>query len=156
MKPFRFRADTLLSLRRRRRDAARIELAQAQQLERQSAEDLASKRAQRDVAENAHAEAIRVGGEVELIERHRNWRVFLDAEVDRSRQRHQEQAERVVRLAEALTVVHRDVRVLERLRERLWRRYLDAVRRQEMKELDEIATLRYARRLTEGGMHRDG
>jgi len=49
----------------------------------------------------------------------------------------------------------RQVKVMERLRDRAWRRHLDGERRREMKELDQLATLQHARRMSEQGVDRE-
>ena len=49
----------------------------------------------------------------------------------------------------------RHVKMMERLRDRAWRRHLDAERQREMKEVDQLATLQFARRKTAQGADRE-
>ena len=57
--------------------------------------------------------------------------------------------------AGALQTANRHVKVMERLRDRARQRYLDAERHSDMKALDELATMQYARRKGQGGADRE-
>jgi len=54
-----------------------------------------------------------------------------------------------------LQIAMRHVKVMERLRDRAWRRHLDAERQREMKDIDQLATLQYARRKADQGADRE-
>ncbi|NOT24530.1 MAG: flagellar export protein FliJ [Acidobacteria bacterium] len=150
MKAFRFRAQAILDLRTRHRDAIQTELAQAERAEHEAsaAVEHADRRLQRAGADGA--DALRAGGPITKFERHRNWIAHLRDEGDRLCRVRQERAAEVSRVRERLRVAHQQVRVLERLRDQMSQRHATAVRHEEMRELDEIATLRFSRQQSQG------
>jgi flagellar export protein FliJ len=156
MKPFRFRGETLLRLREQRRDAAQVQLAEADRRARDAAGDLDRVLARHEDAQAALAHAMRAGGNSTEFQWHRNWIVHLCAERERCREVLKGRTAEVSDAGARLRAAHQQVRVLERLRERMRRRYEADARRQEYREIDALATLQYARRQREGGIGRDG
>src|SRR5262249_1732695 len=73
-------------------------------------------------------------------------------EADLRRQRHDERRRAVDVATAAVKTATRNVRVLERLRDRAWRRYLEQARHEEMKVLNDLATLQHARRIVESSV----
>jgi flagellar protein FliJ len=148
VKPFRFRGERLLAWRRRQADAARAAFVRA----RESARETAA-RSTAGEASVAHAErelraATGAALDVTAIVRHWNWieserkrTAVLSAERDRACR----EAEAAAALLQAAA---RHVKVMERLRERAWQRYLMNERTAEMKAVNERATELYVRRRT--------
>jgi flagellar export protein FliJ len=151
VKTFRFRAARVLDLRRRERDAAQAHLARAREASR-SAED-ALTRAERDHQDALARYREDLIGSIDLdrVERHKNWIVRLQGVVAACQRSHQERLLAAASAADAVRLAHRRVRVLERLRDRTLRRHAEDVRRQETKDIDQLATLGFARRAAEGG-----
>ena len=155
MKAFRFRADILLALRRRQQESVQAALTDAQMIARETAGRLAQASAATQVASDRYAAALRVERDPAVFERHRNWIAGLRLDVQRIEVVLADETLAVMEAADALRRAHQRVRVLERLRERTWQRYALATRRQDMKDIDDIATLQFARRLVQGGHDRD-
>jgi flagellar export protein FliJ len=145
VKAFRFRAQTVLDLRSRHRDLVQAELAQAERAERAAADAAEMAERQAVTAGVDGATALRAGGPVSEFERHRNWIAHLRTGSDRLGRVRHERALAVSEVRERLRIAHQRVRVLERLRDQLWRRHQESARQQEMRDLDEVATLRYSR-----------
>lgn len=151
MKAFRFRARALLDIRRRLRDEIQLALAHAQRAEQAAAAALDDAELRDRSAAVNGAVAVRAGGSVTEFERHRNWITHVRAEVDRLRQVRDERAAEVSTVRGRLRAAHQQVRVLERLRDQMWQRYQESVRRQEMRDMDEAAAVRFARQRSQGG-----
>ncbi len=120
MRPFVFRAQAALDLRRRRDDDARCALAEANAAVSQAEARL---RAAVDGRDRAFAEG--------------QQRVVAGRQDDLTRRRDTAQTAR-----EQATRTHMDLRVLERLKERARRTYDSAVAREEQKAIDWLAVLR--------------
>lgn len=154
MKEFRFRAQAVLDLRSRHRDLVQAELAQAIRAEQAAAEAFegAERRGLRAAVDGA--EAFRAGGPISEFERHRYWIAHLRDETERLRRIRQERTTEVLKARERLRSAHQQVRVLERLRDELRQRHRERVRQQEMRDLDEVATLRFTRQHSQGRSER--
>src|SRR5262245_25401764 len=155
MKAFRFRAETVLDLRRKRRDAAHAALADAERAKAAAEAELARSNEASALADQSYRDALSSGGDAETFERHRNWIARLRADGDRRRAVVDERQRAVHTATAAVQAAHQAVRVVERLKERARRRYDEAVREQGSKEMDHVATRRYVRRFVEGGQTRD-
>ena len=151
MKPFRFRAERLLHLRRQRRDEAQTLVASAERAAHAAAADLARGIDAKRVAAERYVASLRADGDPELFARHRNWIRYLTENVSQLETTANARTDDLSKARAALRLAHQHVRVLERLRERAHARHEAAVREQEMKELDQIATLQHARRFHTGG-----
>jgi len=153
MKSFRFRPEGVLDLRRRRRDVAQAALgAAARALQHAEAEWL-SKIAECDEATEAYRLSLSADGDVTVHERHRNWIVRVRADVEHLRGAVDERRKGVDTAATALRSAHQDVRVLERLKAHQQQRHHELVRQEELKDMNEIASLQYTRRMREGDQH---
>ncbi|MGD9906096.1 MAG: flagellar export protein FliJ [Vicinamibacterales bacterium] len=151
MRPFRFRPAALLELRRRQEDAAREVLTRAQDV--QARADQAVVRAGEAVLEAARAlgRVQRDGATAATLAWHRSWIFRLRHDVDQRRLA----AARAATIVEGASVVVRDAvqrrRVLERLRDRAWRRHRLEADREHAREMDSVATARYFAQRTDAG-----
>lgn len=149
MKKFNFRLATLQRLRENLRDQRRGQLAQAYQAD----EILQEQETQLEQEQAALAATLREAaapGEIEvdrLLADHR-YALLINAQRRHLGQQRQAVAEEIQRRRRLLIEADRDVRVLERLEERLRQRHRDEENRQEIKELDEVAQCRAAREET--------
>jgi flagellar export protein FliJ len=153
MSEFRFRAQAALDLRRKQEDAAAAALALAEAAFRQIAAQQAAAGAERQAALEGQLAQQRVGIEAGTLEWHWNWinglaatseRLGRELEVRRLAVGHAERAWRDAR--------HRRL-VIERMRDRLLRRHQDAQQRKDMKNVDELARLRFV--LPDSSLGRD-
>lgn len=146
MKPFKFRAAAALGLRRERDRDAQRRLALADTVVRSTEAARLRAYAARDGVRADIAGRMRKGVESGLLEWYRNWMLLSERTVVES--------ERVVERARAerhtaqTAAVHarRDLRALETLRDRCWRRYVQAVDRAEQRELDALAVQQFVAR----------
>jgi flagellar export protein FliJ len=93
--------------------------------------------------------------DIGTIVRYRNWIGNQREHAAVCRRQHEDRRAVADQAAGVLQTAMRHVKVMERLRERAWRRHMDAERRQEMKELDQLATLQFARRKSQQGVDRE-
>src|SRR5262245_14831635 len=152
---FRFRGARLLEWRRVQADAARVVFVRATESVREAAARIVDAHARIERADREFRFATEGLSDIGTIVRYRNW-------IDRERQhaavcRRQHDDQRVVadKAAGVLQTAIRQVKVMERLRDRAWRRHQQAERRSEMKELDQLATLPFARRNSAQGADRE-
>lgn len=147
---FRFRMATMLQLRERDRDERRRELAQALEAERRlmlrteeihlEIETLRNEKRNRAAGGEISVERLLNDGRYELI---------LRAEIaNLAKQIEQVRAE-AERRRQALTEADREVKVLEKLRERRREQYREQEDRLDTKRLDELASAAFARRASE-------
>jgi flagellar biosynthesis chaperone FliJ len=145
MKRFHFRPAAVLELSRQRHDAAQGQLARAQQ-ERDKATRL------RDEAVNAASRAeddmtqrLLAGADVETVIRHRNWIAHQRAEAEGRGRAHAARQVEVERATADVRRTRRQMRALERLRDRMWRLHLKEADRHEAVEMDRLALSRFTR-----------
>jgi flagellar export protein FliJ len=151
MARFRFRAAAALDLRQREEHDAGVALGREEARLREIA-------GARDEVERTRAEArrtaatqARTGTDAGTIEWHRNWILGLAMTVARLEQDIEQQAT-VVGLAErAWREARRRRLALERMRDRALRRFEQAEARLEMKDMDELARLRFLAAVADGG-----
>ena len=155
MKSFRFRGARLLEWRGVQADAARVAFVRANESARETAALLAAAEAGCERAAQEYLGAMAAPVDVATLERYRNWIVRQQAQRATSHRSHQERRVVVDAAAGALQTANRHVKVMERLRDRARQRYLDAERHSDMKALDELATMQYARRKGQGGADRE-
>jgi len=155
MKAFRFRGARILEWRRVQADAARVEFVRATESLRAAAARMADADQGCDQAVRELQTAMATPTDVGTLVRYRNWIHKSRGHADACRQLQQEQRVLADAAAGVLQLASRHVKVMERLRDRARRRHLDAERQQEMKELDQLATMQYARRKTEQGADRE-
>ena len=143
MRPFRFRASVVLDLRRKEEDAAQERLVQAQ-----NALDLAEARVRE--AQEATAVAAGTGAALQTagteswrLGWHQSWIRKQRLEVDAYRQATVVSAATVERATTSVGAARQRRRVLERLRDRAWQRHQVETVRQESREMNMAANLRY-------------
>jgi flagellar biosynthesis chaperone FliJ len=143
MRPFRFRAAAALVMRRKLEDAARLQLAAADNA-RRSAEERA-REAAGAVAEAraAAADASTAGAESWRLGWHQSWIARTRIEAEARRRAAAVSAEAATRATAAVQVAHQRRRALERLRDRAWHRYRLEAGRHELQAMNELATLRH-------------
>ena len=147
---FRFRAAAALDVRRTQEDAARLALAKAE-----TERDLARQR-----TDDAKAEVRQDGERLVAVQLAgtESWRVLWHrAWIDRQRRevavRAREADTRAAEAVQAQQAAQEAVkrrRVLERLRDRAFRKHRRAADEQHVREMNELATLRFVAQITEG------
>jgi flagellar export protein FliJ len=143
MLTFRFRAAAALELRRKQETAAAIArsiaesaLSEARALADQAEHD-------RQAAQTAQLERQQQGADGASIDWHRNWITRLSARVDQARTEIETRAAAVRDADQTWRDARRRRLALERMRERAWRRFQQEQQRQELKLINELATLRH-------------
>jgi flagellar export protein FliJ len=153
---FIFRASAALDVRRKQEDAARQALAAAEAMAGQAAARVDE--AVADVrADAARLVALRhAGTEAWQITLHEAWlgqqrRIVAE----RTRDLETRRAEAAAAAGAVIEAATRR-KVVERLRDRAWRRYLRAEHEQHIREMNELATLRFvAQAASDGGTRAD-
>lgn len=150
MTEFRFRLASLMRLRESERDERREALAQAyradqmlQQQQEAVQNDLREN--QRQVQECAAPGPISVE---RLLGRHR-YELILQAQLRQLQRQRQTIAAEIERRRQALVEADRELKILEKLRERHFQEYLFQQQKLELRELDEIALRRTVRQEVE-------
>jgi flagellar export protein FliJ len=146
VKPFSFRPQPALDLRRQQAEAARRALALAETELARADADLDGARARVTEATAAQHSAFAHGADGHLREWHRNWMVGLQRDVADAERRRDERRTDVHAAERRMHAARRALRALERLRERLLRAYQEQARREEQRDLDLLASLQYAAR----------
>lgn len=146
MTQFLFRLESLVRLRESEREQRRIELAEAFQAEailRQQAAQL-----EQDIRElEKRSRVINSPGRVHVdrvLDTHR-YKLMLKSEVMVLGQKETQLQAEIEKRRAALATADRDVRVLEKLRERKRKEHDNAELRRESKQLDEVAVQRWGR-----------
>src|SRR5262249_17143824 len=145
---FRFRGARILEWRRVQADAARVAFVRATESVREAAARGAEADGHNERAAHDHKAAMVRPSEIGTIVGYRNWIEKEREHAAACRRQHDQKRVAADQAAGVLQIAMRRVKVMERLRDRAWRRYLDADRAQEMKALDEFATQRFARRMS--------
>jgi flagellar biosynthesis chaperone FliJ len=149
--PFRFRAAAALDMRRKQEDAARLALAVAENAV------MAATRKARDAADRVSDEgrklvdAQREGTEVWRVQWHRAW---IERQREDAAARAREVSERSREAAAAAAVAREAMkkrRVLERLRDRSWEKFQKDEHDQHVRDMNELATLRFVAQIAEEG-----
>lgn len=155
MRRFHFRAHTVLTLRQREEEAARTALTRARALvERAHARVAGARNAVSDAA-GAFDAAAEAGSPNSLLEWHRSWIARLRADVQQALLAAAAADQASGAAAVLLSRAMQKRRVLERLRDRAWRRYLVARDRAEAVEMDHLATVRFAYQALNAGDNDD-
>lgn len=155
MKPFAFKAQRILDWRRLQADTARGEFLRAAETAREALRVADDADGAVRAASQAADAAFRAATDVMTLERHRIWIGREQRRADGCRRTYRDRQKVADDKAAALQVANRHVKVMERLRERAQRRYQDLERQLEMKALDELATVQFARRRAEQGVERE-
>jgi len=147
---FRFRAAAALDIRRKQEDAARLESAKAE-LARDSALQAADAARQAVISDGERlVNAQAAGLESWRVQWHRAW---IDQQRRHAVARAEEAAVKVQESDAAQKIVQdafKRRRVLERLRDRAARKHRRASEQQHVREMNELATLRFVAQITEG------
>ena len=152
---FRFRGARILEWRRVQADAARVAFVRATESVREAAARVADADDQSDRAAREYRTAMASSNDIGTIVGYRNWIGKQREHAAVCRRQHEERRVVADQAAGVLQTAMRHVKVMERLRDRAWRRHLDAERQREMKELDQLATLQFARRRSAQGADRE-
>ncbi len=148
---FRFRAAAALDLRRKQEDAARLEVARAETAV------IAATHRSRDARAKVGDEGRRLvdlqreGSEAWRVQWQRAW---IEKQRHEAAQRAKELADRTAEATRAAQVAREAMkkrRVLERLRDRAWHRHKRLVHEQHVRDMNELATLRFVAQIAEEG-----
>jgi flagellar export protein FliJ len=143
MAVFRFRAAAALDLRRRQEDAAAAVLGEAEARFHEVSSAFAAAEAARGRALADQAAQASRGIDIATLFWHRNWIIRLQATVDDVRVQLRARAATVDEARRAWQMARRRRLVLERLRDRALRRFRADEQRVELKEMDELARIRF-------------
>jgi flagellar export protein FliJ len=155
MKAFKFRGARLLDWRRLQADQARVAFVRAVESVREAADLLERAEASARDTVREYLEVMRSAVDVPTIERYRNWIAVQRLRVAACERTHAERQLLADQAGAALNVAMRNVKIMERLRDRAERRHRESERQLEMKVINELATMRFARRQITEGATRD-
>jgi flagellar export protein FliJ len=155
VKAFRFRGARLLEWRRTQADQARVAFVRAAESARETAALLARAEEDERLSVRNYLDILHTAVDVPTIERYRNWIGRQRSRVAACERSHAERQKTADDAAQALQIASRHVKVMERLRDRAEQRHREAERQLEMKAIDELATMRFARRMVAQGATRD-
>jgi flagellar export protein FliJ len=151
MKPFRFRAEAALDLRRKQEDEARLaHAAAAIALDAAEARVVEARLAVDRAAETAASTELG-GVESWQMPWHRCWIDRLRLEAGARREEAAVSAAALARAVASMQKAHQRRRTLERLRERSEKRYEMELQRIELKEMNSLAGLRFVARAADQG-----
>ncbi len=146
MAKFRFRLQSLLRLRELARDQRRAELAQAYQAEAILAAQQQELEGLRERIVQEQAKAAGPGPvDVERLLECRRYEMLIHSQQRQLKAKQEMVEQEIQRRQQAAVEADRQVRLLERLRERQQQRHRFEEQRREIKQLDEAAQLRYLR-----------
>jgi len=142
MRPFRFRLAAVLTIWQRREEAARTILLREQAATVRAQAHVDAVVAQREAARSAPAVMAARDAGLHDPTWHRNWITHLTAQLAAARDAVVQCTAAEAQARTTWQQARRDVRVMERLRERAVQRHAVATRRDEMKQMDELAGLK--------------
>jgi len=149
MSRFRFRLEPVLQMRQRIEDEAQQALARAERLLQEAERGLTLAEGRLRDAYVSASQAEREGADVIRLTWHRNWIVVKTRDVEASRLDVRDRLEtRNLRLQQAQEA-HKQRRVLERFKDRARLAFDSEAAQREMQAIDELATIRAARRAGE-------
>jgi|SRR5687767_12731867 len=147
MSPFHFRLETLLRLRMAERDERRADLAKAHRAEEMLREQQRQIAVEQAESQAAAREQLSPGGaDVDRLLRNSRYQLVLKSRHQQLTHQLAQVAAEVERRRQSVVEADRQVRVLEKLRERQMLAHRQRELREEIKELDEIAAAGYARK----------
>lgn len=142
---FQFRFETMLKLRRQREDEQkRVVADRLRQISQVRAQlDSLQRQIEQETQAVRHAAS---GGTIDLQQmvRHRHWIGHLHKGTLEAQARLRFLEARLAQERTQLAEAAKQRRVLEKLREHQYERYTDELNRRETRELDELATIRFA------------
>jgi flagellar export protein FliJ len=143
MAAFHFRAAVALDLRRREETTAAAALSRAEARFHEAEAERDRSDAERVAAQADLVAIARRGIDPGALEWHRNWIVRLAANAGRRRREVDDRARDVRTATTAWHECRRRRLALERLRDRAWRQFAEAERRDENRAMDELARIRF-------------
>lgn len=144
--PFRFRLQPILTLREQARDERRRELAQAYEAERILRERIGQMQAEIAATQERTRQSAGPGQvNVEDLVNSRRYELIVKSQAAAVETQLATVLEEIERRRQALQESDRDVKILEKLRERQSQQYAEVELRREAKSLDEAALRGYAR-----------
>lgn len=144
MARFRFRLQTLRRLREIHRDELRVRLAEAFQAERILAEEREALAAERTGLTALQRRLVEYGKlDVNRLLASQRYQLVLEAQERSLAEQARQLAEEVERRRQAVVEADRQVRALDKLRQRRQSEHRAAAERAEAKRLDEIGTNRW-------------
>jgi hypothetical protein len=146
MRPFRFRAEAALQLRRREHDRALVTLARAQAAFIAAEEGVATAAQAVDDADRALQQALQTPDPQLPLGWYRSWRLKVREDLRAAETRRDGRDKDVREAAGEVRRSRQRVRSLERLRELALAAWERESRRGEQRTMDALAALRYARR----------
>lgn len=149
MTRFRFKLDPVIRLRQRRDDEAQRALALAERRVQEATQRLVDADTKLADAYARAGRAEREGADVVMLGWHRNWIAAKTRDVEARRLEVQERQEVRDVAAREAREARIALRVLERLRDRQRAAFEAALAHREMQAIDELATMKAARRLGE-------
>jgi flagellar export protein FliJ len=150
-RPFRFRAAAALDLRIKEEDHAKQQLARAQSAHEATALRAVQARHRADAAADEFVMAQRTGTDAARLAWHQSWIVRLRLEADAARGAAATSAASLERATASVNVARQRRRTLERLRDRAKHRYDEDARRHDTRDMNELASVRFAARLSNRG-----
>jgi flagellar FliJ protein len=137
---YRFRLATMLKLRDQTRDERRRDLAQAYEAERILRDRLADSRSEIVATqERTRQAASLVNIDVEALLNTRRYELLMKTQVSQIEGQIAQVLEEIERRRRALLEADREVKVLEKLRERQLEQHTETERKRENKQLDDAA-----------------
>ncbi len=147
MAQFQFRLATLLRLRETTRDERRSQLAEAYQAEQVLTEQRQQMDRELQELRNAYQSAGRPGKlDADRLLDVQRYELVMKVQIQTLAEQQQRLAVEVERRREALVAADREVRVLEKLRETQRSHHEQEEHLREVKQWDEVATQRHARK----------
>jgi len=145
MSKFRFRLATLLRLREAARDQRRSELAEAHRVDEVLHARAEGVRRELEWLKDRCRRAAGPGTvNVDQLVEGQRYELTLKAQGTQIQRQREMVVQEIQRRREALLAADRDVRVMEKLREKQAQQHREEEERQEHKRLDEVASLRAA------------
>jgi hypothetical protein len=95
------------------------------------------------------------GAEQWRVQWHRAWIDRERIEADSLAEEQEERAAEALRATKAAQEAFKRRRVLERLRDRAWKKHQRHQQQQHVREMNDLATLRFVAQIAEGGTHAD-
>jgi len=148
---FRFRAAAALDVRRRQEDDALAECTRKDGLKREADARCAAIGTQRQEAARALMAAVEQGQDSSMQGWHRNWITGLSAAAQVAARDAAQAAEAVGQARRVWQEARKKRLVLERLRDRAWRRFRHEETRREQLVIDELARVRFTTRALDEG-----
>ena len=143
MPRFRFRAKAALELRQQQEQAAAAALARFEAEFREAEASCAAVERQRLIAQGEQIAQARHGIDASTLFWHRNWIVRLQATVDELRMEMRRRADLAEAARRAWQLARQRHLALDRMRQRSFARHRAAEGREERRDIDEVARLRF-------------